>query len=74
MGDFGEVMVALYFLFCADIARGSLKDNKEYTTFSVPLNGWINCPINGGRSGDDGDNGDDMMTKNKYCQVHFSAI
>ncbi|CAJ1956157.1 unnamed protein product [Cylindrotheca closterium] len=73
-GDFGEVMVALYFLFCADIVRGSLKDNKDYTTFSVPLNDWIKCLINEGRSGDDGDDGDDMMTQNNDCQVHFSAI
>ncbi|CAJ1963944.1 unnamed protein product [Cylindrotheca closterium] len=73
-GDFGEVMVALCFLFCADIVRGSLKDNKDYTTFSVPLNDWIKCLINRGRSGDDGDNGDDMMTQNNDCQVHFSAI
>ncbi|CAJ1958383.1 unnamed protein product [Cylindrotheca closterium] len=73
-GDFGEVMVALYFLFFADIVRGSLKDNKDYNTFSVPLNDWINCLINGGRSGDDGDDGDDMMNQNNDCQVHFSAI
>ncbi|CAJ1945356.1 unnamed protein product, partial [Cylindrotheca closterium] len=73
-GDFGEVMVALCFLFCADIVRGSLKDNKDYTTFSVPLNDWIKCLINRGRSGDDGDDGDDMMTQNNDCQVHFSAI
>jgi Uncharacterized conserved protein (DUF2075) len=39
-GDFGEVMVALYFLFCGDECRRA-NGNEEYTTFSVPLGDWI---------------------------------
>eukprot|EP00977_Amphora_coffeiformis_P026436 scaffold26343_cov168-Amphora_coffeaeformis.AAC.1 len=35
-GNFGEVAVALYFLFCADTLRC-----KSYDTFSVPLDQWI---------------------------------
>jgi hypothetical protein len=41
-GDFGEVMVALYFLFCGDeCRRGCLKDNKDYKKFSIQLHIWI---------------------------------
>ena len=47
-GDFGEVMVALYFLFCADTLREQL--SKDYTTFSVPLDKWIVRLGNGGRT------------------------
>ena len=76
-GDFGEIMVALYFLFCADGLRSRLRDNKDYTTFSVPLDQWINCLINGGSTEDDNadDSVDDnMMIQNDDCQCHFSAI
>ena len=45
-GDLGEVMVALYFLFCADEIRGA-KD-REYNTFSVRLGDWIERLVNGG--------------------------
>jgi hypothetical protein len=38
-GDVGEIMVALYFLFCADILRK--KVDHEYKTFSVSLECWI---------------------------------
>lgn len=38
-GNFGEVMVALYCLFCADAIRGNL--DGAYNTFSVPLEEWI---------------------------------
>jgi hypothetical protein len=63
-GDFGEVMVALYFLFCADVLRREL--SVEYTTFSVPLDQWIACLR--GQGPNDGD------TMKIGCQVHFSAI
>lgn len=45
-GDLGEVMVALYFLFCADVIRGM--HNSDYNTFSVPLDEWIKVLVSGG--------------------------
>ena len=44
-GDLGEVMVALYFLFCADTLRSQI--SKDMTTFSVPLNDLIECLVSG---------------------------
>jgi hypothetical protein len=38
-GDLGEVMVALYFLFCADLLRQQA--DPDYKTFSVPLSKWV---------------------------------
>ncbi|CAJ1928170.1 unnamed protein product [Cylindrotheca closterium] len=45
-GDFGEVMVALYFLVCADVLRR--QDNHNHTTFSVSLEDWIENLTTGG--------------------------
>jgi len=45
-GDFGEVMVALYFLFCADMLRR--QHNDRYHTFSVSLEDWIEILTSGG--------------------------
>jgi hypothetical protein len=44
-GDPGEVMVALYFLFCADLLR---QQDAKYETFSVPLSDWVDSLVNGG--------------------------
>jgi hypothetical protein len=41
-GNLGEVFTALYFLFCCDECRQAIDDNGNYTTFSVPLEDWIN--------------------------------
>jgi hypothetical protein len=41
-GDLGEVLTALYFLFCGDECRKTIDVNKEYTTFSVILEDWMN--------------------------------
>ena len=49
-GDLGEVMVALYFLFCADEIRGA--NDRDYNTFSVRLGDWIERLVNGGRVGE----------------------
>jgi hypothetical protein len=40
-GDLGEVLTALYFLFCGDACRKNLDDNLDYKRFSVPLEDWI---------------------------------
>eukprot|EP00980_Cylindrotheca_fusiformis_P031601 scaffold26664_cov191-Cylindrotheca_fusiformis.AAC.1 len=52
-GDFGEVMVALYFLLCADEERKAMDEQQEiqnkYKTFSVPLDAWLNRLVNGGK-------------------------
>eukprot|EP00980_Cylindrotheca_fusiformis_P005700 scaffold1190_cov69-Cylindrotheca_fusiformis.AAC.7 len=45
-GDCGEVMVALYFLFCADEERKAMKD--DYRTFSVRLDSWLDRLEHGG--------------------------
>jgi hypothetical protein len=37
--NLGEVMVALYMLFCADECREGVKD--DYTTFSISLSDWM---------------------------------
>jgi hypothetical protein len=44
-GDVGEVLTALYFLFCCDECRQRSDDKKEYTMFSVPLEDWIDSLI-----------------------------
>ena len=41
-GSVGEVLTALYFLFCADECRKTIVGNSKYNTFSVPLEDWIN--------------------------------
>jgi hypothetical protein len=41
-GDVGEILAALHFLFCCDECRQAIDGNSEYTTFSVPLENWIN--------------------------------
>jgi hypothetical protein len=38
-GDLGEIFVALYLLFCADILRKEV--DPEYRNFSVPLDCWV---------------------------------
>ena len=38
-GDLGEVLTALYFLFCGDVCRKII--DETYRTFSVPLGDWI---------------------------------
>ena len=38
-GDLGEVLTALYFLFCGDECRKII--DETYRTFSVPLGDWI---------------------------------
>jgi hypothetical protein len=43
-GDVGEILTALYFLFCGDACRKRI--NKDYTTFSVPLEDWMNSLSN----------------------------
>ena len=48
-GDFGEVMVALYLLFCADKVRA--KEDlpvPELKSISVPLGSWASFVISGG--------------------------
>ena len=40
-GDLGEVFTALHFLFCGDECRKTIDGNMNYTTFSVPLEDWI---------------------------------
>eukprot|EP00980_Cylindrotheca_fusiformis_P021215 scaffold8156_cov101-Cylindrotheca_fusiformis.AAC.1 len=45
-GDFGEVMVGLYFLLCADEERKTI--DRNYHTFSVPLDAWLHRLVEGG--------------------------
>ena len=56
-GDFEEVLVALYMLFCGDLLRKRInKQNEEqcsriqaYSKFSVSLDDWLQLMISGGR-------------------------
>ena len=65
--DFGEVLVAFYFLLCADEIRGTLGD--DYCTFSVSLKDWIRSLYSVDESCSDEalkeevkcDSGDDLM-------------
>jgi hypothetical protein len=54
-GDFGEVVVALYMLFCGDLLRKSInnKDTSKqpYSQFSVPLDAWLQLMVSGGGNG-----------------------
>ncbi|KAG7343580.1 hypothetical protein IV203_021525 [Nitzschia inconspicua] len=47
-GDFGEVLAALYFLFCGVILRRGLDDDLK--TFSVDLHLWFGLLMNGGNT------------------------
>jgi hypothetical protein len=57
-GDFGEVVVALYMLFCGDLLRKTIsdaaksenKDSLEYNHFSVSLDAWLDLLCSGGRT------------------------
>lgn len=74
-GDLGEVMVALYFLFCADILRYEI--SQDYTTFSVPLDQWIERLIDGGKKEEEKEEeGTESNKKQKVaeCRITFSAI
>ena len=64
-GDFGEIMAALYLLFCADEERKSL--NENYTSFAVPLGRWAERLASGGRLADG-------KAKTPATQVLISAI
>ena len=56
-GDFGEVVVALYMLFCGDLLRKEIsdtlkkkdKDKMDYSQFSVSLDAWLDLLASGGR-------------------------
>ena len=55
-GDFGEVVVALYMLFCGDLLRMRIKDNTKrsairmqpFRRFSVSLDAWLHLMLSGG--------------------------
>jgi len=70
-GDLGEVMVALYFLFCADIIRGEA--DSDYSTFSVPLEKWIDKLVSGGCESTQGHN-QTAKLGSSLKQVTFGAI
>ena len=46
-GDAGEVLAALYLLFCGDLLRKEMDDT--YSSFVVSLDGWFSLLKNGGR-------------------------
>jgi hypothetical protein len=56
-GDFGEVAVALYMLFCGDLLRKTIsdtaksenKDSLDYSDFSVSLDAWLDLLCSGGK-------------------------
>ena len=79
-GDFGEVMVALYMLFCADLLReksnerGNDIDNKDkekymiqqaYTQFSVSLHDFL-LALKAGR--------DELSETGKACKVSVGFV
>ena len=54
-GDFGEVVVALYMLFCGDLLRKCMNEDNEfkgiqlYSQFSVSLDDWLEAILSGGK-------------------------
>ena len=52
-GDFGQVMVALYVLFCADKLRAQADSLLKLQSISVPLGSWASCVIRGGNDEDE---------------------
>jgi hypothetical protein len=44
-GDVGEVLTALYLLFCCDECRQCIENNLDYKTFAVPLTDWIDAIV-----------------------------
>ena len=53
-GNFGEVVVALYMLFCGDLLRNRIDEEnmvnefQVYSHFSVPLDAWLQTMMSGG--------------------------
>ena len=70
-GDFGEVVVALHMLFCGDLLRGRINEEKKlnglhlYSQFSVSLDAWLQLMKAGGR---------ETETLNGECQVSVGFI
>ena len=52
-GDFGQVMVALYLLFCADKVRAQADSLLKLQSISVPLGSWASFVIRGGNDEDE---------------------
>ena len=56
-GDFGEVAVALYMLFCGDLLRKTIsdtaksknRDSLDYSHFSVSIDAWLDLLSSGGK-------------------------
>jgi hypothetical protein len=54
-GNFGEVVVALYMLFCGDLLRKRINDDNMvngiqlYSQFSVSLDDWLEVMLSGGK-------------------------
>ena len=56
-GDFGEVLVALYMLFCGDMLRQLINEKNKlhgggvlpYSQFSVSLDAWLQLMLSGGK-------------------------
>lgn len=67
-GNLGEVMVALYFLVCADELRKTIW--SVYTAFSVPLGDWIERLLNENA----GDLKRPSLQKGEETQLSFNAI
>ena len=51
-GNLGEVVVALYMLFCGDLLRKETdkvkKSEQRYTQFSVSMDNWLQLMVSGG--------------------------
>ena len=86
-GDFGEVVVALYTLFCGDVLRMQINEQnmekqtflegnevnmiQNYTQFSVPLDDWLHQMMSGGIFSDEPET---TVTTNCKVTVGFIQI
>ena len=65
-GDFGEVVVALYMLFCGDLLRKRYNEvtnasgTQSYRKFSVSLDAWLQTMLSGGKMPEDPDAGSEV--------------
>jgi len=78
-GDVGEIVVALYLLFCGDLLRKGFNKLDEpkhmYKRFSVPLDAWLRLLQNGGQDSSEVDTKDSKVAVGfvQICRNHLRS-
>jgi hypothetical protein len=79
-GDYGEVVVAFYMLFCGDLLRKRISDhpkNKnqvDYSQFSVSLDAWLDLLQSGGKAPEEAMSVDAKLEARPLVSVGFIQV